>query len=78
MLAVLSAELPAFDTSDPFATRDITPERPALRIDDRLLPCQVPAADAPYGIVEVVDLALCRNPTTREVWSAARVQAAGR
>lgn len=76
MLVLLSAEVPAFDLGDPFATRDITPERPALRIDDGILPCQVPAADARYGIVEVVDLALCRNPTTREVWSAARVQAA--
>ncbi|MEF8752391.1 MAG: TolC family protein [Accumulibacter sp.] len=76
LLALLSAELPAFELGDPFATRDITPERPALRIDGRALPCQLPAADAPYGIVEAVDLALCRNPTTREIWSAARIQAA--
>ena len=43
MLVLLSAEVPAFDLGDPFATRDITPERPALRIDEGILPCQVPA-----------------------------------
>ena len=40
------------------------------------MPCQALPADAAYGVLEVVDLALCRNPTTREVWSFARVQAA--
>ena len=38
--------------------------------------CQALPADAVYGVLEVVDLALCKNPTTREVWSFARVQAA--
>ena len=29
-----------------------------------------------YGIVEIDDLALCRNPKTHAAWAAARVQAA--
>ncbi|MBL8395428.1 MAG: TolC family protein [Candidatus Accumulibacter sp.] len=76
LLASLASELPAFDRSDPFATSAITPARPALTVERGPLPCQVLPADAAYGMVEVVDLALCQNPTTREVWAAARVRAA--
>jgi TolC family type I secretion outer membrane protein len=74
LLTTLAAELPAFEVSDPFGTAAITPPRPALT--GSALPCQPLSADAAYGVFEVVDLALCRNPSTREVWSAARVQAA--
>ncbi|WP_034922735.1 TolC family protein, partial [Candidatus Accumulibacter vicinus] len=74
LLAALAAQLPALETSDPFATRTFTPPRPALA--GSALSCQPLPADAAYGILEVVDLALCRNPTTREAWSYARVQAA--
>ncbi|MCU0990357.1 MAG: hypothetical protein MUE63_12415, partial [Xanthomonadales bacterium] len=66
----------ALELGDPFATRALTPPPPALFIDGAALPCQPLAANVPYGVLEVVDLALCRNPTTREVWSAARLQAA--
>ncbi|WP_313950187.1 TolC family protein [Accumulibacter sp.] len=79
LLAVLAADLPALEASDPFDTRAITPPRPALALsgrDSSYLPCQALPADAVYGVLEVVDLALCKNPTTREVWSFARVQAA--
>ncbi len=74
LLATLAAELSAFELSDPFGTHAIAPPRPALA--GSVLPCQPLPANAAYGVLEVVDLALCRNPTTREVWSAARVQAA--
>jgi len=74
LLAALAAELPALEISDPFATHTITPPRPALAGSS--LSCQPRPADAAYGILDVVDLALCRNPTTREAWSYARVQAA--
>ncbi|WP_288131881.1 TolC family protein, partial [Accumulibacter sp.] len=74
LLAALAAELPAFETSDPFATRSLTPPRPALT--GTTLPCQPLPAEASYGVLEVVDLALCRNPSTREAWSYVRVQAA--
>ena len=82
-VATLSASLPtrlhAFDASDPFTTRALAPPRPALSLngaEPSPPACRTPAADAAYGVIEVVDLALCKNPTTREVWSAARVQAA--
>ena len=79
LLAALPAGVQAFDASDPFATGAIAPPRPALSLDgtDKAwMPCQALPADATYGVLEVVDLALCRNPTTREAWSFARVQAA--
>lgn len=76
LLAALAGELQAFELGDPFATGALTPPPPALIIDGAALPCQPLAADVPYGLLEVVDLALCRNPTTREVWSATRLQAA--
>ena len=79
LFALLPTRLHAFDASDPFATRALVPPRPALSLngaEPSPPACQTPAADAAYGVIEVVDLALCKNPTTREVWSAARVQAA--
>jgi len=39
-------------------------------------PCQAVVAGRTYGVFEVVDLALCQNPRTREAWANARVQAA--
>lgn len=76
--AALATQLQAFEASDPFAIRALTPTRPALTISGELhrMPCQALPADAVYGMLEVVDLALCKNPTTREAWSYARVQAA--
>lgn len=71
-----SPDLQAFAAGDPFATEAITPARPALTIDGATLPCRALPADAVYGVLEVVDLALCKNPSTREAWSYARVQAA--
>lgn len=40
-----------------------------------MLATELPA-DAAYGVLEIVDLVLCKNPTTREAWSATRIQAA--
>ena len=79
LFASLPSGLQAFEVRDPFATGALTPPRPALSLngaEPSPPACQTPAADAAYGVIEVVDLALCKNPTTREVWSAARVQAA--
>jgi TolC family type I secretion outer membrane protein len=64
--------------TDPFNTEAIAPPRPLLfpaaeRAD---LPCQAVAFGAIYGVLEVVDLALCQNPRTHEVWANARAQAA--
>jgi outer membrane protein len=79
LCSALAADLQAFEMGDPFATRALTPPRPALAVasgEHASLPCQALPADAAYGVLEVVDLALCKNPSTREAWSYARVQAA--
>lgn len=38
-------------------------------------PCAARQPAGPLGLADVVDLALCNNPQTREAWAAARVQA---
>jgi TolC family type I secretion outer membrane protein len=42
-------------------------------------PCPQPggmaAPEAPLGLAEVIDLALCRNPKTRAAWANARIEA---
>ena len=68
----------AFSATDPFNSEAIAPPRPLLfpaaeRAD---LPCQAVAPGTVYGVLEVVDLALCQNPRTHEAWASARVQAA--
>jgi outer membrane protein len=53
------------DTFDPFDTQaGVAP-----------LPCVRPQISGPLGLADVVDLALCNNPQTREAWASARVQA---
>ncbi|MFA7291691.1 MAG: TolC family protein [Rhodocyclaceae bacterium] len=39
------------------------------------LPCVRPQITGALGLADVVDLALCNNPQTREAWASARVQA---
>lgn len=38
--------------------------------------CRLPLAERSLGAADAVDLALCNNPQTREVWANARAQAA--
>jgi hypothetical protein len=52
----------------PISRHRASPAAAALIIDGAAPACQPPAADALRRAV--VDLALCLNPTTREVWSA--------
>ena len=71
--------LPAGAASlDPFNTERVTPPRPTPQTAGRSgdAPClrEIPAA--PLTAIEAVDLTLCNNPQTREVWASARVQAA--
>ena len=68
----------AFGPSDPFSTDAITPPRPLLPplADSADAPCRELPAGTIYGVLEVVDLALCQNPKTRESWANARAQAA--
>ena len=68
----------AFGAIDPFSTAATTPPLPALfpSTDGAYQPCQPLPAGATYGVIEVVDLALCQNPKTHESWANARAQAA--
>ncbi len=75
---MLAADALAFDPADPFNTVAITPPPPRLQLpaDPTFTPCQTLPADAVYGVLDVVDQALCRNPKTHEAWASARAQAA--
>ena len=68
----------AFSATDPFNTEALAPPRPLLfpAADRADLPCRAVAAATIYGVLEVVDLALCQNPRTHEGWANARAQAA--
>ncbi len=68
----------AFGTIDPFDTSAITPPRPNLSAtaEGSYAPCKAIPSGSIYGLLEVVDQALCQNPNTHEVWANARVQAA--
>ncbi len=63
---------------DPFNTEGITPPRPTPQTAGRNgdAPCAREIPAAPLTAIDAVDLTLCNNPQTREVWAAARVQAA--
>ena len=75
-LATLAPAAIAFGPADPFNTESIAPPRPLLFPSTETAPCQSPAPDTVYGVLEVVDRALCQNPRTHEAWANARVQAA--
>ena len=81
-LALLSSgftsSVQAFGGVDPFGTEAMAPTPPRLSLpaEASFAPCQAPKPDAIYGVIEVVDLALCQNPKTHELWASARNQAA--
>lgn len=63
--------------SDPFDTEAALPLKPALRLDGAVGdPCADAMPQGALSLPDVVNLALCNNPQTREVWASARVQAA--
>ena len=80
LAAALWLALPvgAAGLSDPFATDAVTPPRPTPQLAGRSadVPCAREVPAAPLTAVDAVDLTLCNNPQTREVWAAARYQAA--
>lgn len=78
LAGIASAGAQAFDANDPFGTDAITPTPPrlALEAEARFISCAPVDATTRYGVLEVVDRALCANPKTREAWANARVQAA--
>lgn len=78
LLIALSADVMAFGSLDPFDTTALTPPRLVLPPQPEIafVPCLALPADTVFGVLEVVDLALCQNPSTHEAWANARVQAA--
>jgi outer membrane protein len=78
LLSPLSLDVMAFGALDPFNSAALVPPRMQLPPQPEIgfLPCQAVPAETVFGVLEVVDLALCRNPSTHEAWANARVQAA--
>ncbi len=74
----LSLPAAAAGLDDPFDTEAMTPLRPSPRLAARVgeAPCATALPATPLTAIDAVDLALCNNPQTREIWAAARVQAA--
>ena len=62
---------------DPFDTETALPLKPALRLGGAVGdPCAEAVPQGTLNLSDVVNLALCNNPQTREVWASSRVQAA--
>ena len=78
VLLCLATPVGAAGLSDPFATEALTPPRPSPQSAGRSgdAPCAREIPAAPLTAIDAVDLALCNNPQTREVWANARAQAA--
>ena len=75
MLALPAA---AAGLHDPFDTTGMAPLKPSPQLSARVgeAPCANSLPVTALTAIDTVDLALCNNPQTREVWAAARVQAA--
>ncbi len=75
MVLLMSCE--AFSGAEPLATGISSPS-PALILDNGkyIFPCAQPIARRPLNLTDVVNLALCRNPQTREAWTNSQVYAA--
>ena len=78
LASVFCTAAQAFGSIDPFNTEALAPPRPLLTpaADTGQAVCQTLPAETIYGVLEVVDQALCRNPKTYEAWASARAQAA--
>jgi len=62
---------------DPFNTDSMLPSSHSLNPEGRSsTPCSLQALDHPLNLNEVVDLALCNNSQTRELWANSKVYAA--
>ncbi|MDO8465268.1 MAG: TolC family protein [Gallionella sp.] len=77
LLCLCSGLVIAGETSDPFGTEALVPVKPALRSSGAVGdPCAEAMPNGALNLPDVVNLALCNNPQTREAWANARVQAA--
>ncbi|MFN4326538.1 MAG: TolC family protein [Azonexus sp.] len=77
-IALLALPAWAGSLDDPLATVELQPLKPSPRLLARVdeAPCATALPDTPLTAVDAVDLMLCNHPQTREVWAAARAQAA--
>lgn len=78
LIALLALPAWAGSLDDPLATAELHPLKPSPRLLARVgeAPCATTLPDTPLTAVDAVDLMLCNHPQTREVWAAARAQAA--
>ncbi len=77
LFCLLSSAAAFAEASDPFGTEAALPLKPALRLGGAVGdPCADAMPGGELGLFDVVNLALCNNPQTREVWASSRVQAA--
>ncbi len=74
LLVALSPALVTAQATDPFNTLAAVP--PMAGLGTAPSPCLPPDLARPLELAEVVDIALCNNPQTRQGWANARVQAA--
>jgi Outer membrane protein len=72
LIAALAA-LPA-QAADPFGALEAVP--PMAGLHPAPAPCRPADLAKPLDLAEVVDIALCNNPQTRQGWASARIQAA--
>ncbi|AXS80430.1 TolC family protein [Dechloromonas sp. HYN0024] len=75
-----AAAMPAWagGVDDPFGTDAMAPLKVSLKLAARVgeAPCATAMPVTALTPLDAVDLALCNHPQTREVWAAARAQAA--
>jgi TolC family type I secretion outer membrane protein len=78
LLTVAFSRVWAGGLADPFDTEAMAPLKPSPRLAARVgeAPCATALPATALTAVDAVDLALCNNPQTREVWASARAQAA--
>jgi len=77
LLLLSSYHSNSWASSDPFGTESLQPSKPALRTQGAVGdPCAEAMPDGALNLLEVVNMALCNNPQTREVWANSRVYAA--
>lgn len=76
-LLCLWSSIAACAQPDPLGTETSLPLKPALRLGGAVGdPCAEARPHDELNLFEVVNLALCNNPQTREVWASSRAQAA--
>lgn len=78
LLICLAAPLASAVDGDPFKTEAMAPLKPSPQLSGRVgeAPCATDLPASPLNAIDAVDLTLCNNPQTREIWAAARAQAA--